>query len=297
MIRSRRGMEPCLKNAIECPLQVNNFRPPSKMHHNDYVLATGEQAAERLLLLDQIFGPSTQDLLKTAGLAPGMHVAEIGCGSGLVAAWMAKMFGAAVTAVDASDEQLQVAAKSAAAAGLKTVAFRVGNAYDTGLPRASFDLVYSRFLMCHLAEPLKALIEQRALLKPAGTLVCEDHDIGGIFTEPPSRAYKRLVEISNVVDRSRGLDPYIGLKLPRLFQEAGFKKPGSQVKQITVLRGDAKRFWEMTLREAASAILATGASSQGELDSICAEMRAIADDPSVVLMLARVTQVWARKGD
>jgi len=53
----------------------------------------------------------------------------------------------------------------------------------------------------------------------------------------------------------------------------------------------------MTLREAASAILATSASSQRELDSIGAEMRAIADDPSVLLMLARVTQVWARKGD
>ncbi len=262
-----------------------------------YVLATGDAAANRLRLLHDIFGPGTCELLRRAGLTRGMRVAEIGCGTGLVTSWIASEVGpsGAVFASDVSHEQLNVAARNAAEAGLKNVSFQPASAYKTNLPRGAFDLVYSRFLMCHLTEPAKALAEMRALLKPGGTLVCKDHDDCGIFSQPPTRAYKRLVEISEAVNLSRGLDSYIGLKLPELFGQVGFGRPEVAVKQIAFLRGEAKRFWEITLREAAPAILASGAATQEELESICSEIRAIAEDETTLVMLARVTQVWAQK--
>jgi hypothetical protein len=68
------------------------------------------------------------------------------------------------------------------------------------------------------------------------------------------------------------------------------------VKQITELRGPNKRFWEVTLREATPAILAAGAATEEELDTICTELRAVAEDETILVMLARVTQVWARLG-
>ena len=262
-----------------------------------YVLSTGEAAAERLRLLNEIFGSGSQRLLRNAGLAPGMRVAEIGCGTGLVSLWMAEGVGAhgSVTGVDASAEQLSVAERGAEAAGLTNTSFHQAGAYDTGLAGESFDIVYARFLLCHLAEPSRALAEMGRILKPAGILVCEDHDDGGIFTEPPTRAYRRLVEISEAVNRAHGLDSHIGLKLPRLIMEAGFANPDVHVDQIAVLWGQSKRFWELTLREAAPAILEAGASTADELEGIYREMQAIANDHTVLLMLARVTQVWARK--
>lgn len=261
-----------------------------------YVLATGERAISRLDLLDAIFGPSTHELLLGAGLEPGMRVAEIGCGTGLTSLWIAAHVpGGTVTAVDVSEEQLQVAKQNAQAACATNISFHQASAYDKALPRDSFDLVYSRFLLCHLADPGRALAEMRALLKPQGVLVAEDHDHGGIFTEPPTRAYLRLVEISERLDRERGLDSYVGLKLPQLFRSAGFAHPEARVHQMAYLRGREKRFWEITLQEAAPAILAAGASTPEELESICSEMRGIAGNESILLMLARVTQGWARK--
>lgn len=261
------------------------------------MLATGEAAGERLLLLNKIFGPTTEKLLRTAGISSGMRVAEVGCGVGFTARWMSGVVGPAgsVTAVDSSGEQLKIAERNITAAGQRNVHFCQATAYDTGLRRNFFDLVFSRFVMCHLAEPSKALSEMRSLLKPGGVLVCEDHDDGGIFTEPPAWAYRRLVEISQAVNRIHGFDSYIGLKLPRLVMSAGFPEPEVQMNQISLLRGDGKKFWELTLREAAPAILAAHASTTEELQSICAEMQAIAENSSVLLMLARVTQVWARK--
>jgi ubiquinone/menaquinone biosynthesis C-methylase UbiE len=226
-----------------------------------------------------------------------MRAAEIGCGIGLTAQWVAMQVspGGSVVGVDSSSEQLQIAKKNAAQTGATNLSFRAGNAYETGLPRDSFDLVYSRFLLCHLTDPAKALAEMSSLLKRGGILVCEDHDDGGIFTEPATHAYKRLVEISDAVNRSHGLDSYIGLKLPQLFRDAGFSQPDAKVNQIAKLRGEEKRFWELTLREAAPAILAAQASTSEELEAICEEMRKIAQDESIFLMLARVTQAWARK--
>lgn len=261
------------------------------------MLATGETAVSRLDLLERIFGPATRRLLSASGLSSGMRVAEIGCGIGLTARWVATQVGpgGSVVGVDSSSEQVRVAEKSADNDGIRNLSFRQGDAYETGLPRNSFDLLYARFLLCHLSDPAKALHEMSSLLKRGGTLVCEDHDDGGIFTEPATRAYKRLVEISAAVNLIHGLDSYIGLRLPRLFRNAGFRRPEVKVIQIAVLRGEEKRFWELTLREAAPAILQAQVSTSDELDTICQEMRKIDQDESILLMLARVTQVWAKK--
>jgi Methyltransferase domain len=124
---------------------------------------------------------------------------------------------------------LQVASQDAKETGTANISFHEADAYNLDLPPESFDLVYSRFLMCHVSEPLRALLEMRSLLKPGGVLVCEDHDDGGFFTEPPTDAYRRLREMSEAVNRARGLDSYIGLKLPQFFSDAGFPRPAARV--------------------------------------------------------------------
>lgn len=262
-----------------------------------YILGTGNHAAVRLELLDRIFGPGTRELLKSLNVPTHARIAEIGCGTGLTALWIASQlvpYGT-VTAVDASREQLKVAEMKARSAGISNICFHHSDAYNLSLPPSSFDLVYSRFLLCHLDSPADALLEMKILLKPGAILVCEDHDDGGIFTEPPTDSYRRLVEISKAVNRSRGLDPYIGLKLPSLFRVAGFSRPEIRMHQLAYLRGEEKRFWELTLREASPAILAAGASTPAELETICDEICKLAEDESTLVMLARVTQVWAKQ--
>jgi SAM-dependent methyltransferase len=262
----------------------------------EYMLATGDAAVVRLRLLDEIFGPGTREFLTSVGLRSGWRVADIGCGVGLVASWIAEQVGENgwVSAVDVSSEQLRLAESNAAAAGLKNISFHQTSAYETGLPRDSFDLVCSRFLMCHLQRPVDALREMGSLVKKGGVFACEDCDDSSIVTDPPTRAYTRLVEISRAVDAKWGVDSQIGLKLHRLFREAGFRSHVT-LKQVAILHGPAKRFWELTLREAAGAIIDAGAASVGELGAICAEMQAIARDETTLLVMPRVSQVWIRK--
>jgi ubiquinone/menaquinone biosynthesis C-methylase UbiE len=233
----------------------------------------------------------------TIGLRGGWRVADIGCGTGVVTLWIAEQVGRNgwVSGVDVSFEQLRVAKSNAAVVGLKNISFHQARAYETGLQAESFDLVYSRFLMCHLKRPINALKEMGALLKKGGVLVCEDCDDSSIVTDPPTRAYTRLVEISKAVDTNRELDSMIGLKLHRLFREVGFRSPNVSLKQMAILRGPAKLFWELTLREATPAIIEAGAATAAELEAICAEMQAIARDETTLVVLPRFSQVWMLK--
>jgi hypothetical protein len=97
------------------------------------------------------------------------------------------------------------------------------------------------------------------------------------------------------MDTKRGVDSAIGSKLQRLFCEAGFVTAEVCVKQTSLRWGQGKQFWELTLREAAPAIIEAGAASAEELESLCAELQAIAHDETTLVTVARVFQVWSRK--
>lgn len=259
------------------------------------MLAAGERAAARLRLIDSIFGSATCEFLLACGLKRGWRVAEIGCGVGLVSLWMAEL-GVSVIAVDGQTAQIEIAGKYAREQGISNIEFRAADAYDTGLPREAFDLVYSRFLMCHLPDPVRALREMCALLRPGGILACEDYDQQSVTSEPPSQAYKRVNEISNGMDKAFGVNSWdIGSRLPNLFVEAGLAAPQVTIRQNAFLRGGEKRLWELTIEEARPAIVEHGVAASEELDKICAELRRIAEDESVLVNAARVTQVCARK--
>lgn len=267
------------------------------MASSDYVLATGVAALDRLVLLDRIFGPTTRELLLDAGLDRAVHVADIGCGAGMVAVWMAERLGSRgfVTGVDVSDDQLAVARSRCARMKLQNIKFWTSSAYDTGLERETFDVVYSRFLTCHLQRPQDALVEMCALVKPGGVLICEDYDAASVASDPPTPAYERLHAIGAALDKARGVDSEIGPKLHRMFGQLPVDALRVRFRQPAFLIGPEKRFWEATLREAAPAIIESGVASQAELDDICAEMAIGADDPRQLIIVGRVCQAWAIK--
>src|SRR5262249_30595299 len=131
-----------------------------------YALATGEAAAYRLGILQNLYGSGTRRVLLEAGIRRGMRVADFGCGVGTVTAQLAEIVGPEghVVGIDASGAQLAQARSRLNGSGAY-VSFVEASATDTGLPPELFDLVYSRFLLIHLPDPERALREMWTLLK------------------------------------------------------------------------------------------------------------------------------------
>ncbi len=262
-----------------------------------YVLATGDEAEHRLEVVHSVHGPDTEKLLFRAGICPGMRVAEIGCGIGVVSCWMARNVApdGEVVGVDISAKQVRVAARRASDQGITNVRFVAAPADATGLERASFDLVYARFLLMHLSDPEAALAEMAALLRPGGTLVVEDGDFEGPYCSPRSAAYERCFDLYRAGVRLSGADPLIGLRLTNMVMQAGFARCDVSIAQPVLREGEAKRLPEWTLVEARDKLVAAGLTTNEEIDAIVAQLTRLAADNSTRFGMAVMTQVRAVK--
>jgi SAM-dependent methyltransferase len=260
-----------------------------------YVLATGEAAAYRLRLLQGLYGPGTRRVLLDAGLRRGMRVADLGCGVGTVTGMIAKLVGpeGLVVGIDASGAQLNQARAQLNGDGAN-VTFVQASATDVGLPPGSFDLVYCRFLLIHLPDPEAALREMRTLLKPNGILVCEDGDLTACGSEPPS-ALDAFAGLWGRLGPLKGVDYTLGRRLYHLVRAAGFPAAEITFNQPVLARGEKKRLLELSVAEAGPSFVKAGLITRAELDRTLVEMRRLAEDESVLAVMPRMAQVWARK--
>jgi SAM-dependent methyltransferase len=245
--------------------------------------------------LHALYGPGTRRLLLEAGLRPGMRVVDLGCGVGLVTALLADLVGRRGQAVGIDSSRAQLAqARVLLHPGGTNTSFVKASATATGLPREAFDLVYCRFLLIHLPRPERALREMHALLKPGGILVCEEGDLTSAGSAPPS-ALGAFADLWGRLGPTRGVDYTLGRRLYQLVRAAGFPAPEVTFNQPVRARGEAKRFLELSVAEAAPALIGAGLVTAAELKRTLAEMRRLAADESVLAVMPRVAQVWARK--
>jgi ubiquinone/menaquinone biosynthesis C-methylase UbiE len=224
-----------------------------------------------------------------------MRAADLGCGVGMVTGLIADLVGPRghVVGIDASAAQLAQARAQLHPPGIN-ISFVEASATDTGLLRESFDLVYCRFLLIHLREPELALREMRALLKPNGILVCEDGDLTSAGSEPAS-ALGAFAELWGRLGPKRGVDYTLGRRLHELVEAAGFPAPEVTSYQPVRARGRTKRLLELSVAEAGLAFVEAGLITAAQLERALAEMKRLAEDETVLAVMPRMTQVWARK--
>ena len=261
----------------------------------EYVLATGQAAANRLRILHDVYGPGARRVLLDAGIKPGMRVADLGCGVGMTTALLAALVGPTgeVVGVDLSAAQL-AQAQELMPSEFSNVKFVEASATDTGLPYGSFDLVYSRFLLIHLVEPVAALREMHRLLKPGGILVCEDGDLTTAGSEPTT-ALNMFADLFGRLGPKWGVDYTLGRRLFQLVSAENFSDVEITYNQPVVARGEQKRLAELSVAEAGPSFVNAGLITEQALEQTLAEMLRAAEDESVLAVMPRMSQVWARK--
>jgi SAM-dependent methyltransferase len=262
-----------------------------------YVLATGVNGASRLALLDSVYGPDAQRIMTKIGIPRGASIADLGCGTGNTTQWFARNVGPSgkVTAVDVSADQLAIARGNAEADGHVNIQFVKANAYDTGLPRDHFDLVHCRLLLCHLTRPLEALREMAAIARPGGIIICFDLDITGLFSFPATDCYARVQTLIAASSQHRGTDGTLGVRLPRLFLQAGLVEPETAFIHPVYLRGEQKRLWEHSFLEASPQYVRSGLTDEAEVEQLSAELATVAADETISVAQGRMPVTWARK--
>lgn len=117
-----------------------------------------------------------KDVLKEAGIAPGVCVLDYGCGSGSYLMPLAELVGKSgkIYALDIHSLAIQKVQKITSKKQLKNVE-TIRSDCKTGLPDSSVDAVLLYDTLHHLSDPDGVLKELHRVLKPKGILSFSDH--------------------------------------------------------------------------------------------------------------------------
>jgi O-methyltransferase/aklanonic acid methyltransferase len=117
-------------------------------------------------------GPVGKNLVKAAGIRTGMHVLDLGCGTGAatIPAALAAGSSGCVVGIDTARAMLRRARKAAADLDLSNVTFLHGDAAAPQFPPASFDAILASLVVYLLRDPAAAAGRWHALLRPGGVV-------------------------------------------------------------------------------------------------------------------------------
>lgn len=132
---------------------------------NTYALRTADQSWKVSIL--EILNPR------------GTRVADIGCGGGIYSTAWLELGADSVVGVEFSEQMIEAAVTRCDEQ--PNLSFVVADAAATGLPSASFDVVFQRALIHHLTDLEAVFKEAMRLLVPGGTLIIQDRTMDDVL--------------------------------------------------------------------------------------------------------------------
>ncbi len=111
--------------------------------------------------------------IKKAYLRPEMVVADVGAGTGFMAAGLAPLV-QKVYVLDGSTAMLDMARKNLS--HFENIEYHLADAQSLPLPDGSVDVAFANMYLHHCPDPLAVLSEMVRILKPGGRLVITDMD-------------------------------------------------------------------------------------------------------------------------
>jgi len=245
-----------------------------------------ELAHESAWLFDQI------------GVRGGWRVAEIGCGPRGCLALLSERVGKTgrVTGIERSAEEVDRARQFVAASHLTNVEVLCVDGRATGLPGGTFDLVTSRLVLVNIPEPKGIVTEMVRLARPGGFVALHEADSRMQRIDPEHPAQDRLVDLILRYRVLSGMDPSIGLRVPRMLREAGLSNVRVNALIHEYPPGHGRRMLLLDFVEnVRSRAIEKGLIGEAELDSLVAALRAHLEDPETLVISGLFLQVWGRK--
>ena len=266
----------------------------------EYLFSHAPNEVDRLQSWARSWEPETEAMLDRIQVQPGWHAIDLACGPSGIIGPLSRRVGSSgkVIASDFNPVMLSAARSYAEKNALKNVEFIEANAYQTDLPRASFDLVHARFMFAPLGRDDILLNEMIALTRPGGIVASQESDESGYVCYPPQPAWERLKQLTVDAFARGGGDYSAGRRTYGLFRRAGLEKVQTRAACLALPAGHPYRLWPI---ESALAFrprfLEWGLITASELDQLLQECEHIARDPETFLTSFVVMQVWGCKSE
>ena len=264
----------------------------------EYLLAGGAAELERLQLQARVWEPEAEVMLDMIGVASGWRCIDLGCGALGLLGPLSRRVGpkGEVTGVDMDAKQLAAARAYVAAENLKNVKVLELDAYNTRLPRESFDLTHVRFVFAPVGRDADLLREMIALTRPGGTIAIQEPDAASWNSYPPHPSWKKVKEIILAAFSAGGGDFNAGARTFGMLRRAGLGDV--RIRAAVIALQDKHPYMRSPVQFATSLrkrIVEGKLATEAELDRLMAECEEIVNDPDRFSLTFTVTQVWGRK--
>jgi len=188
-----------------------------------YILGSSDAERERLVRQSAAHEPEAIWLLDQIDVQPGWRAVDVGCGPLGILNLLSHRVGptGAVVGLDNEPRMLEIGRSFVAELGLRNVQLIQGEAALSGLPKATFDFAHARLVLINVPNAEDVLREMTALVRPGGVVAVQDLDWISWTCEPPHPAWDRLISILTAVRRARGLDVFIGRRVPGMLRRLG----------------------------------------------------------------------------
>lgn len=269
------------------------------VQHDAYLLGRAEAEVERLRRQAAELEQDTEWLLDRLDIQPGARAVDIGCGPAAGALpQLAKRVGPAGLAVgiERGQQFVELARQYLHDLGVTNTEVLEADAYDTGLPRASFDVAHMRLVLVNVPEPERMVAEVVALVRPGGMVASQEADFVGHLCDPPHAAWSRLLDAYHAYTRARGIDLFIGRRTHRLFRAAGVVDLHVDPIVRAFPLGQPRRMiiWQF-IANVRDQMVAEGFIGDAEMTALMAELKAHLDDPDTLVTGLFQFRVWGRK--
>lgn len=195
------------------------------MAEERYLLADQPSELERLQLQSRIWEPAGWQLLSKVDPGSGCHALDVGCGA---LGWLRILSGwvggsGTVVGTDIDENLLDAARSFLEAEGISNVELVVDDLFESKLEPQSFDLVHARYVIAPLGRGREQVAAHRRLVRPGGSLVLEEWDLGSWHFNPPAPAAEQLIRLLSEIFATLGGEA--GRGLPALLGEIGVEEP------------------------------------------------------------------------
>lgn len=252
---------------------------------------TGE--IERLHVQSKAMAPDANAMLDRFGSMQGWTCLDIGCGPGGITDLLSARVGPSgrVVGIDMDREFLDHARRNAAA----NIEFRQGDAYNSGLPAGSFDLVHMRFVASTAGNPERLFEESMRLARQGGIVALQEPDGSTLHCYPPHPAWDRLQGALMGAFKGVGADLGLARQLFFLARQAGLRDVQYRTALLAVRSGDPMvDYLPATVESLRGAVIKLGLLDEAEFDKALAECRTHLAKPDTSFTMYTVAQVWGR---
>jgi ubiquinone/menaquinone biosynthesis C-methylase UbiE len=191
---------------------------------NEYVLGTHDAENVRLRLQHRLWCAEAFACWERAGIKPGSHVLDVGCGPGHGTFDMSDLVGpnGHITGVDESQRFVDFLNQQAEAREVRNVTAFVQDVQSLDVAGGTFDVAFARWVLSFTPRPEAVLAGVAAALRPGGRFAIQDYTHWqGLFLSPGSEAFLEVLKATDRSWRGSGGDYQIGKRLPRLLEDAG----------------------------------------------------------------------------